>query len=108
MQGVDGVLPTVGLSGVVMAMMAFLATVMPTLNVRCFFWFLVIVRIFRVPALAIAALYILENVFDYANRDADDTINYIAHISGAAIGVALGVIYRLKYQEYLRELQPGL
>jgi membrane associated rhomboid family serine protease len=107
-QGVEGALPTVGLSGVVMAMMAFLATVVPTLSIRCFFWFFVIIRTFRVPALAIAALYILENIFDYANRDADDSINYIAHISGAAIGVAMGVIYRLRHREYLQDLQPTI
>jgi membrane associated rhomboid family serine protease len=106
-QGVEGALPTVGLSGVVMAMMAFLATVVPTLSIRCFFWFVVIFRTFRVPAMAIAALYILENIFDFTNRDPDDNINYIAHISGAAIGIAMGLIYRLRHQEYLRDLQPG-
>jgi membrane associated rhomboid family serine protease len=34
--GLKSAVPTVGLSGVVMAMMAFLATVMPTLRIRWF------------------------------------------------------------------------
>jgi membrane associated rhomboid family serine protease len=102
--GVEGALPTVGLSGVVMAMMAFLATVAPFLRIKCFFWFIVFIRIFRVPALAIAALYVVENVFDYMNRDPESNINYIAHISGAALGVAAGLIYRFTHREFLREM----
>jgi membrane associated rhomboid family serine protease len=92
--GVENALPTVGLSGIVMAMMAFLATVAPGLRIRCFFWFLIFVRIFRVPALAIAALYIAENVYDFIQSDPDSHINYVAHISGAAIGVIMGLLYR--------------
>ncbi len=106
-QGVEGALPTVGLSGVVMAMMAFLATVVPTLSIRCFFWFLIIIRTFRVPALAIAGLYIAQNVFDYTYRDADDNVNYVAHISGAALGVAMGFVYRLRYPGFLKDLLPA-
>jgi membrane associated rhomboid family serine protease len=107
-QGVEGALPTVGLSGVVMAMMAFLATVVPALSIRCFLWFFIIIRTFRVPALAIAGLYILQNLYDYANRDVDDNINYIAHISGAGIGILMGLIYRVRHREYLNDLMPSI
>ncbi len=102
--GAADALPTIGLSGVVMATMAFLATVIPALRIRCVFWLFVIVRMFRVPALAIAALYIVENIFGFVNRDADSTVNYIAHISGAAIGVAMGTLYRLTHRDFLRGL----
>jgi len=107
-QGVEGAPPTVGLSGVVMAMMAFLATVGPTLRIRCFFWLVIFIRTFRVPALAIAALYVVQNVFDYANRAPGDNINYVAHISGAAIGIAMGLIYRFRHGESLRNLMAGI
>jgi membrane associated rhomboid family serine protease len=106
-RGVEGALPTVGLSGVVMAAMAFLATVMPTLRIRCFFWLFIFIRTFRIPALAIAGLYILQNLFDYSTRDVDDNVNYIAHISGAAIGIAAGLIYRFRHREYLSELMSN-
>jgi membrane associated rhomboid family serine protease len=107
-QGLEGAAPTVGLSGVVMATMAFLATVVPTLRIRCFFWFIVFFKTFRVPALAIAGLYIVENIFDYANREAGDNINYVAHLSGAAIGIAVGLIYRLRNREYLQDLMSDI
>lgn len=106
--GADNAAPTVGLSGVVMAMMTFLATIMPALRIRVFFWFIIFVRVFLVPALAIAALYVGENIVDYAARDPESNVNYIAHISGAAIGAAMGIIYRLRNREFLRELRREL
>ncbi len=108
MAGVEGALPTVGLSGVVMAMMAFLATIAPRLRIRCVFWFVVIVRVFRVPALAIAGLYVVENIVDYLHRDPGSTINYVAHISGAVLGAALGVMYRFTHRELLRDVMQGI
>lgn len=97
-------LPSIGLSGVVMAMMSFLATVKPDLYIRCFFWFFVFVRRFSVPALALAAFYIGKNIYDYASEDADIHINYVAHLSGAAIGVVMGLVYRLTNSDHLNRL----
>ena len=65
----ERVMPTVELSGVVMAMMAFLATVIPRLNICCFFWL------------------------------------FIAYISGAAIGIAAELVYRMRHSEFLQALQ---
>src|SRR5215831_8597114 len=106
--GLSDAAPTVGLSGVIMAMMALLATIMPTLRIRCFFWLLIFIRILRVPALFIAALYIAENLVDYANRDPNDNVNYVAHISGAFIGIMTGLIYRVRREEFLRVLRQEL
>ena len=89
-------------------MMAFLATIAPTLGIRCYFWFLIFIRFFRVPAVALAGLYIVQNILDYANRDPGDNVNYMAHISGAAIGVIMGLAYRYRHREYLREMIPQI
>jgi len=107
-RGLEDAAPTVGLSGVVMAMMALLATIMPALKIRCFFWFIVFVRVFYIPALAIAAVYLAENVFDYINRDPHSNVNYVAHISGAAIGIVAGLAYRLRHREFLHELRQEI
>ncbi len=58
MAGVEGALPTVGLSGVVMASVAALGIMLPSIRIRCIFWFFVIFRILRVPALLLALWYI--------------------------------------------------
>ena len=101
-------LPTVGLSGVVMTMMAFLATVIPALRIRVFFWFLIFIRTFRVPALVIAALYVLQNIYDYSHQDLEDNTNYVAHLSGAFLGVAMGIIYRVRNKEFLGNIVRDL
>lgn len=107
--GAENALPTVGLSGVVMAMTAFLATIAPGLKIRSIFWFFfVFVREFRVPALAIAALYVVQDLFYYSQHDPASTVNHVAHISGAAIGVLSGLVYRLTHREFLRELLPEI
>ena len=48
MANVEGALPTVGLSGVVMAMVAALAVMMPNARIRCFLWFFIIIKIWLV------------------------------------------------------------
>ena len=93
--GVENALPTLGLSGVVMAALAALAVMMPKANIRCFFWFLLFYRIFRLPALFIAIWYIGWDVYSMNQLGNDSNINYIAHVSGAAIGGFLGVYYFL-------------
>jgi membrane associated rhomboid family serine protease len=107
-RNVPNALPTVGLSGVVMAMMAFLATIMPSLSIRCLFWLLLWVRVFRVPAMLLAVFYVAQDLLSYVNRDADEQVNYIAHMSGAAIGIGFGLWYRLRHSGYLRQIAVGI
>ncbi|HEU4655503.1 MAG TPA: rhomboid family intramembrane serine protease [Steroidobacteraceae bacterium] len=97
-------IPTIGLSGVVMAMMAFLAVIAPTLRIRCFLWLLIIVRRIRVPAMLLVAFYVAENIYDYSHATVDDHVNYIAHISGAVFGAIAGVAYRFTHRAYLSEI----
>jgi membrane associated rhomboid family serine protease len=98
-------LPTLGLSGVVMGMIAFVATVLPTLGIRCFFWFLLFVRRFSIPSLFLAAWYVGWDIYELNSRDADQTVNYVAHVSGAATGALVGLFFRFFRTDYLRELR---
>ncbi len=102
MYGVEDALPTIGLSGVVMAALAALAVMMPTVKIRCFFWFLLFFRIFRLPAMFIAVWYIGWDVYSMNQLGNDSNINYIAHVSGAAMGGFLGVYYFLFRKSLLK------
>ncbi len=102
MYGVEDALPTIGLSGVVMAALAALAVMMPRANIRCFFWFLVIFRTFRLPAMFIAIWYIGWDVYEMNQLSNESNINYVAHVSGAAMGGVLGVYYFLFRQSLLK------
>jgi membrane associated rhomboid family serine protease len=86
-------LPTLGLSGVVMGMIGLFVFLLPTANIRCFFWFLIIVRILRIPAWFLASWYIGWDVFQLYNAQTGSSTNLVAHISGAVIGFLIGIVF---------------
>ncbi len=88
------VLPTLGLSGVVMGMIGLFIFLIPLARIRCFFWFILIVRVFSVPAWMLALWYIGWDVYNLYTGDNDSSnVNLVAHVSGAAIGVITGLIF---------------
>jgi membrane associated rhomboid family serine protease len=102
------VLPSIGLSGVAMGMMAMLTTMLPRAKIWCFFWFLLYVRRFTLPVLVIAAWYVGWNVYDLTHHDPSSHINYMAHVSGAVTGFVLGAVYRLFAPQRLESLALGM
>lgn len=91
MSSVENPLPTVGLSGVVMGMMAMLAYFMPTAKIRCFYWFLIKFGTVAVSAWLLALIYIGLDVWTLFSQEEMGGVNLIAHVSGAVIGVLLGI-----------------
>ena len=83
-------LPTVGLSGVVMGMIAMLTYFLPTAKIRCFYWFLIKIGTVAVSAWILAAIYIGVDVYTLLSQDDMGGVNLIAHVSGAAMGFLLG------------------
>ncbi len=104
MAGVEGALPTVGLSGVVMAAVAALGIMLPTVRIRCFFWFIVFFRRFSIPALFLAAWYIGWDVYAYTEYGDESYVNYVAHLSGAPIGGLFGGYYLVFRRQLLRDM----
>lgn len=101
--GAPEAVPTVGLSGVVMGMMALLAVLAPRIKIRCFFWLLFLVRFFSLPALFLASWYVGWDIYNLATQDSSG-INLVAHVSGAASGALVGIIYWLLRPEYVRHI----
>jgi membrane associated rhomboid family serine protease len=95
MIGVDEALPTIGLSGIVMATVAALGTMLPSARIRCVFWFLFYIKVFRIPAFLLAAWYIGWDIYEMTTLGNDSYINYTAHVSGAVIGGCFGAYYFL-------------
>lgn len=89
--GLDNALPTVGLSGVVMGVMTLFAYFVPTARIRCFFWFIVIVRIFLIPAWILVLWYVGWDLYDLLAGDRPG-VNLIAHLSGALLGLLIGLV----------------
>ena len=98
-------MPTLGLSGVVMGMIGLFAFLMPTVKIRCVWWFLFIFRIVAIPAWILAAWYIGWDIYNLNHSDEQSNINFIAHVSGAIIGFLLGLIFfRQRKTEIKQEL----
>jgi membrane associated rhomboid family serine protease len=106
MSGVENALPTLGLSGVVMAAVAALGIMMPGVRIRCFFWFFVIFRIIRIPALLLAAWFVGWDIYEMNRIGNDSYVNYVAHVSGAAIGAAFGIWYLYFRRDLLEAMRP--
>ena len=104
MSGVVDALPTVGLSGVVMAALAALGVMLPTIRIRCFLWIVVFFRILKIPALLIALWYIGWDIYSMNQLGQSSMVNYVAHVSGAAIGALFGIYYLVFRKQRLRDL----
>lgn len=103
MAGVEDALPTVGLSGVVMAMVAALALMLPYARINCLLWIGFIIRVIPVPALVLAIWYIGWDLYDMRRFGQTSGINYVAHISGAIMGAIVGLYYAMFEKKRVRE-----
>ena len=105
--GTNATLPTVGLSGVVMGMMAMLAVLMPHVRIKVFIWILVFVRVVSVPALFVTLWYVGWDIFGLRHSDESTGVDYVAHVSGAATGALLAIGVLLFNPKFMDRLPSG-
>ncbi|MAM88945.1 rhomboid family intramembrane serine protease [Allohahella sp. A8] len=86
-------LPTVGLSGVVMACLVALALMMPGARIRHLLWIILYFRVIRIPAFFLMLWYVGWDIYDMRRLGNDSLINYAAHLGGALIGGLIGAYY---------------
>lgn len=104
MMGVENAPPTVGLSGVVMGMMAMFAFFLPTGRIRCFVWFIIVFKRFALPAWLLVSWYVGWDVYALLTQDGQSGINIVAHVSGAGIGFATGMLLFRKRRREIASL----
>lgn len=97
-------LPTVGLSGVIMGMVALFTFFIPTAKIRCFLWLFVFFRRLSIPAWILAVWYIGWDVYSQVSGGSNAGINLVAHLSGAAIGLTLGMLLFREKRHWARGL----
>jgi membrane associated rhomboid family serine protease len=86
------VIPTLGFSGVVMGMIGLAAYLMPHARVRVFCW-LVVWKIFFVPAWVLAVIYVGLDAWAMLTVSHFGGINLVAHVAGGLAGYAYGVLW---------------
>ena len=94
---------TLGLSGVVMGMIGLFVFLMPKVNLRCFLWLIVFIKIVKVPAWILAVFYVGWDIYSLLVYGDQSGTNFIAHISGAIIGFSLGLIFLVERKEEIQE-----
>ena len=97
-------LPTLGLSGVVMGMIALFVYFIPRARISCFLWLIVFFKRFALPAWLLAAWYIGWDVYAEMTGTGNPGVNLIVHLSGAALGFLLGVTFFRQKRHWAREL----
>lgn len=96
-------LPTLGLSGVVTGMIGLSAFLMPQARIRVFGWFVVVWKIFYVPAWVLAVIYIGLDAWEMATAENYHGINVVAHVSGGVAGYLYGFLWLKERREDTRE-----
>ncbi len=97
-------LPTLGLSGVVMGVMAMLVFFLPRVKIRFFFWLVLIIWRFGIPAWLVVLWYVGFDTYNLFSQEEMGPINLVAHVTGAALGYGLGVLFfRDKREEVVAE-----
>lgn len=97
-------LPTLGLSGVVMGIIALFTYFLPRARISCLLWLIIFYRRFALPAWLLATWYIGWDVYAQFTGGGRSQINLIAHLSGAALGLAIGLVFFRAKRHWAREL----
>ena len=95
--------PTLGLSGVVMGMLALFVYFLPHAKIRFAFWFLLSVGTFAAPGWLVAIWYTGWDLL-YQLSYGRSYVNYVAHLAGAAFGLAIGLAVFRSKRHWAKEL----
>lgn len=93
-----GVLPTIGLSGIVMAVMGFVGLIYPLKKVSVFYWIIIPFGVFKLPLIAVVAFYVVSDLYGLQYLMDDGKVDYLSHVVGAFTGFAFGVLYHLFFK----------
>ena len=101
--GSEVIVPTLGLSGVVMGMMGISAYLMPHARIKVFIWGYRYVNYYYIPAWILAALYIGWDALDLYLNGQNGGVNLVAHVSGGFAGFIIGLIFLRAHKRDIKE-----
>lgn len=93
--------PTLGLSGVVMGMMALLTYFVPQGRVKCFYWIFIRFGVVAIPAWMLFVWFAGWDTYTLATNEEMGEINLVAHVSGAFIGYGMGLLFFRHHKQEL-------
>ena len=96
--------PSLGLSGVVMGMLALFVYFLPRVKIRFAFWFVLVAGTVAIPAWLVATWYVGWDFYYQLNRPFYSNTNYVAHLAGAGFGGLLGVMAFSAKRHWARDI----
>lgn len=95
--------PSLGLSGVVMGMLALFTYFLPRAKIRFFFWFMLSVGTLGIPAWIVSLWYVGWDLYNQLSGTGG-YVNFVAHLAGAAFGLGIGITLFRGKRHWTREL----
>lgn len=101
-------MPCLGLSGVIMGMVALTGVLLPGARVTFFVWLFFFFSFFRLPALLVALWYVYWDLYGMGHYLKESHIGYVAHVSGAATGILFATLLLKILPRTIRELRRAV
>lgn len=80
--------PTVGASGAISAVTGLYLVLLPQTNIKLFVWYFLYMAVWEIPSVYFILFEIGENIV--LQMIGQDNVAYMAHLAGAAAGIAIG------------------
>jgi len=96
-------MPSLGLSGVVMGMMALFIFFVPQARISFFYWVIIKFGTVAVPGWLVGLWFLGGDMYDNVVRAASHT-NFIAHLGGALTGLLIGMLVFRQKRHWAQEL----
>ncbi|MDP9049536.1 MAG: rhomboid family intramembrane serine protease [Acidobacteriota bacterium] len=91
------IVPNLGASGAIAAVMGAFLVIFPTDRIRTALWFLFFVRVTYIPAILLIGFWFLMQLFNagqVANTAQQGGVAYLAHVGGFVFGVITGRLWK--------------
>ena len=98
--------PMIGASGAISGVLGAYLVLFPKKDIKVFLWFLIFIKIFRIPAMYVIGCWIFIQFFSLNNSE-ESNIAYLAHIGGFIAGIILIIIFRKKISKQSKRLTKG-
>ena len=98
--------PMIGASGAISGVLGAYLVLFPKKDIKVFLWFLIFIKIFRIPAMYVIGCWIFIQFFSLNNSE-ESNIAYVAHIGGFIAGIILIFILREKQINQPKKLTKG-
>jgi len=95
--------PSLGLSGVVMGMMALFIFFVPRARISFFYWVIIKFGTVAIPGWIVGLWFLGGDMYDNVVRTASHT-NFVAHLGGALVGLLIGMLVFRQKRHWAQEL----